>query len=278
MHIIRRIKYYHLPCQQHSLNLSCFYDDLYLCFCYNLEKQRLANCFEFNHNMTFDCFGESVCENGGQCFQDSPICPQRSSCICQPCFYGIRCQFSSDKFGFSLDGILGYYIQPNIDVVHQSSMVKISLTLTIVFITIGYINGILSFITFNNKKICEVGCGLYLLTSSITTLLTTTIFGLKFSILLLGQMKIITNRLFLYIQCLSIDFLLRVFLNMDQWLNACIAVERAVVTINAIGFQKKRSKKIAKIVIIILSIFIISTCIYDPFYRRLMDDAIDDDS
>ncbi|CAF1418819.1 unnamed protein product [Rotaria sordida] len=91
-------------------------------------------------------------------------------------------------------------------------------------------------------------------------------------------MEIITNRLFLYIQCLSIDFLLRIFLNMDQWLNACIAVERAVVTINAISFQKKRSKKIAKIVIIILSIFIISTCIYDPFYRRLMDDAIDDDS
>ncbi|CAF4285805.1 unnamed protein product, partial [Rotaria sordida] len=39
MHIIRRIKYYHLPCQQHSLNLSCFYDDFYLCFCYNLDKQ-----------------------------------------------------------------------------------------------------------------------------------------------------------------------------------------------------------------------------------------------
>ncbi|CAF1539873.1 unnamed protein product, partial [Rotaria sordida] len=278
MHIIRRIKYYHLPCQQHSLNLSCFYDDFYLCFCYNLEKQRLTNCFEFNHNMTFDCFGESVCENGGQCFQDSPTCPQRSSCICQPCFYGIRCQFSSNRFGFSLDGILGYYIQPNIDIVHQSTMVKVSLALTIVFIIIGYINGILSFIAFNNKTICEVGCGLYLLTSSITTLLTTTMFGLKFWILLLAQMKIITNRLFLYIQCLSIDFLLRVFLNMDQWLNACIAVERTVVIINAIGFKKKRSKKIAKIVIIILSIFIISTCIYDPFYRRLMDDAIDDDS
>ncbi|CAF4159051.1 unnamed protein product [Rotaria sordida] len=278
MDIIRRIKYYHLPCQQHSLNLSCFYDDIYLCFCYNFEKQRLANCFEFNHNMTFDCFGESVCENGGQCFQDSPTCPQRTSCICQPHFYGIRCQFSSNRFGFSLDGILGYYIQPNINLVHQSSMVKISLALTIVFITIGYINGILSFITFNNKKICEVGCGLYLLTSSITTLLTTTMFGLKFSILLLAQMKIITNRLFLHIQCLSIDFLLRVFLNMDQWLNACIAVERAVAAINGIGFQKKRSKKIAKIVVIILSIFIISTCIYDPFYRRLMDDEIDDDS
>jgi hypothetical protein len=54
LHLIRRIKYYHLPCQISTLNLSCFYDDIHICLCYNY-KQRLANCFEFNHNMTFDC-------------------------------------------------------------------------------------------------------------------------------------------------------------------------------------------------------------------------------
>ena len=31
-HLIRRIKYYHLPCQNQSLNLSCFYDDVHLMF------------------------------------------------------------------------------------------------------------------------------------------------------------------------------------------------------------------------------------------------------
>ncbi|CAF4081733.1 unnamed protein product [Rotaria sordida] len=31
IHIIQCIKYYHLPCQNLSLNLSCFYDDIRIC-------------------------------------------------------------------------------------------------------------------------------------------------------------------------------------------------------------------------------------------------------
>ncbi|CAF3975438.1 unnamed protein product [Rotaria sp. Silwood2] len=272
MHLLRRIKYYHLPCQKYSLNLSCFYDDTHICLCYNYEQKRLANCFDFKHNMKFDCLGQSVCENEGQCFQDTPDCPQRSMCICPTCFYGTRCQFSSSGFGLSLDGILGYHIQPYISLKHQPKIVKTSLALTIIFIIAGLINGILSFITFKNKTICEVGCGLYLLGSSITTLLTTIIFGLKFWILIFAQMAHISNQLFLQIQCISLDFLLRVCITMDQWLNACIAMERAMTIIKATHFHKKKSKQIAKIVIVILLIFTISTAIYDPFYRRLIDE------
>ncbi|CAF2821896.1 unnamed protein product [Rotaria sp. Silwood2] len=187
MHILRRIKYYHLPCQKYSSNLSCFYDDLHICLCYDYEKQRLANCFDFNHNMKFDCLGQSVCENEGQCFQDTPDCPQRSMCICPKCFYGTRCQFSSSGFGLSLDAILGYHIQPHISLIQQPNIVKTSLALTLIFMVVGFINGVLALITFNNKTICEVGCGLYLLGSSITTLLTTIIFGLKFWILILHK-------------------------------------------------------------------------------------------
>ncbi|CAF4395012.1 unnamed protein product [Rotaria sp. Silwood2] len=205
MHILHRIKYYHLPCQRYSSNLSCFYDDIYMCLCYDYKQQRLANCFEFNHNMKFDCLGQGICENE------------------------------------------------------------------------GLINGILSLITFNNKVICKVGCGLYLLGSSITTLLITIIFTSKFYILLLAQMIIISNQLFLKIQCLSLDFLLRVCLNMDQWLNTCVAIERAITIKAAIHFDKKKSKQTAKIVIVILLIFIVSTNIYDPIYRRLIDEEIEDD-
>ncbi|CAF4848680.1 unnamed protein product [Rotaria sp. Silwood1] len=277
LNLLRRIKYYHLPCQNLSTNLTCFYDNLHLCFCYDYQQQRLANCFKFNHDMKFDCFGQSVCENEGKCFQDTPDCPQRATCICLPCFYGARCQFISTRFGLSLDAILGYHIQPNNTLRHQSNIVKISLVLTIIFMIAGFINGILSFITFNNKTICEVGCGLYLLGSSITTLFTTIIFGLKFWILLLAQMTIISNPLFLRIQCISLDFLLRVFLNMDQWLNACIALERAITTLMAAGFDKKKSKQIAKIVISILIMFMIGTNIYDPIYRRLIDEENEDE-
>ncbi|CAF4392432.1 unnamed protein product [Rotaria sp. Silwood2] len=276
MHVLRRIKYYHLPCQKYLSNLSCFYDDLHICLCYDYGKQRLANCFDFNHNMKFDCLGQSVHENEGQCFQDSLDCPQRSMCICPTCFYGTRCQFSSSEFRLSLDAILGYHIQSHISLIHQPNIIKISLTLTLIFMVAGLINGILALITFNNKTIREVGCGLYLLGSSITTLLTTIIFGLKFWILVLAQMIPISNRLFLYIQCVSLDFILRVSLNMDQWLNACVATERAVTIIKAAHFNKEKSKKRAKIVIGILVIFTIGTSITDPLYRRLIDEENDD--
>ncbi|CAF4759733.1 unnamed protein product, partial [Rotaria sp. Silwood2] len=110
-----------------------------------------------------------------------------------------------------------------------------------------------------------------------TTLLTTIIFGLKFWILVLAQMATLSNRSFLQIECLLFDFILRVCLNMDQWLNACVATERTITMIKGARFRKKKSKRIAKIVIIILLIFIISTSIYDPLHRRLIDEENEDD-
>ncbi|CAF1225711.1 unnamed protein product [Rotaria sp. Silwood1] len=275
-HLLRRIKHYHVPCQK-NLNLSCFYDDIHLCLCYNLQKQRLANCFEFNHNMTYNCLDQNSCKGESQCFQDDDICPTRSVCICSPCFYGTQCQFSVNGFGLSLDGILGYHIQPHIDLLNQPSIILFSLSVVIISIVVGLINGILSLITFQNKQVCEVGCGFYLIGSSITTLLTTIIFALKFWILVLAQMTVISNRVFLKIQCVSFDFLLRVCLNMDQWLNACIAIERTITVLKGINFNKKKSKTNAKIVIIILSISIVSTNIYDLFHRHLIDEENEDD-
>ncbi|CAF1469882.1 unnamed protein product [Adineta steineri] len=103
------------------------------------------------------------------------------------------------------------------------------------------------------------------------------LFGLKCWILIFSQMTIISNRTFLRIQCITLDFLLQSCLNMDQWLNACVAGERAYTIIKGTRFQKKKSKKAAKIIIIILIIVIISTSIYDPFYRRLIDEENDDE-
>ncbi|CAF4007028.1 unnamed protein product [Rotaria sp. Silwood2] len=73
----------------------------------------------------------------------------------------------------------------------------------------GFINGVLSLITFNNNVIYEVGCGLYLLGSSITTLLTIILLGLTFWILVPAQMSLLKNRLFVQIQCMLFDLLLR---------------------------------------------------------------------
>lgn len=271
-HVLRRIKYYHLPCLNSSLNLSCFYDDNYFCLCYKFEQKRLANCFEFHHNMTMNSLGKNECHNQGEYFQDHPTCPRRSMCLCKPCFYGILCQLRESGFGLSLDGILGYHILPNSSITHQPMIIIISIILTIIYFIVGLLNGLISIITFNNKTIQEVGCGIYLFGSSITTLLTSIIFGLKYWILVYSHMGILTNKVFLSIQCYSIDFMLRLCLNMDQWLNACVAVERAFTSIQGASFSKIKSKKIAKLMILILLIFNIGTSIHDPIYRNLIEE------
>ena len=268
--IIRRIKYYHLPCQDISQNLSCFHDLKYLCLCETMLKNRVANCFEFDHEMKYDCQGQNECEYNAACLQDDPKCPTKSMCICPSCYYGSRCQFSTSSFGLSLDAILGYHILPEVALTQQSSIIQFSLLVTIIFFIIGLINGILCILTFKNHVVLEVGCGLYLLCSSITTLLTMIMFTWKFFVLLLTQMTIFSNQTFLLSQCYTIDVLLRIFILLDQWLNTCVAIERTITVIKGINFNKKASLKSAKIAIVILCLMITATSIHDPFYRNLI--------
>ncbi|CAF1486415.1 unnamed protein product [Adineta ricciae] len=273
LHILRRIKYYHLPCLNHSFNVSCFHDDIHLCLCYqHTNNKRLVNCFEFNHNQTFDCSGQSVCEHDGQCFQDSLRCPTRSICACPSCFYGSRCQFTTNGFGLSLDAILGYHIIPNLTFSSQSSIVKFSLMLIVVFFIAGLVDGIVALMIFQGQKIREIGCGLYLLGTSMTSIATTITLGLKYLILVLAQMNVITDRSFLKIQCYSLDFILRVFLSLGQWLDASVAIERTITVIQGIKFNKKKSKTTAKLVIVLLILMIIGTNVHDPFNRHMIEE------
>ncbi|CAF4059386.1 unnamed protein product [Adineta steineri] len=277
LHLIRRIKYFHVPCQTYSPQLSCFYDEVYFCLCVDFGNQRIANCFEFNHTSKRDCSGKSICENNGQCLQDSQTCPQTSMCVCPTCFYGTQCQFTTNGYSLSLDAILGYHIQTNIDIIHQTIIIQISITLTVLMSIIGLVNGIFLLITFQNKILWKSGCAIYLLGSSITTLFTIIIFFLKFIILLLSQMTFITDRSYLNFQCIITDYFLQTGLHMDQWLNACVALERAITTIKGINFNAKKSKKIAKFNLIILFIFIIGTNMIDPIHRRLIDENSNDE-
>ena len=45
--------------------------------------------------------------------------------------------------------------------------------------------------------------------------------------------------------CYGIEPLLKIFLSLDQWLNACVALERAMSSIQGTGFNKTRSKRMA---------------------------------
>jgi hypothetical protein len=269
LHPLRRIKHYHKPCQMDH-KLHCFYDERYMCLC---GEDHRANCLTFDHNKTYKCqddYGD--CENGAQCFLDGEDCQLSSACLCLDCYYGSKCQFSTYGLGLSLDAILGYHIKSNVQVSDQSTYVKVSIGLTTIIFIVGTISSLLSILTFQAKQPWVVGCGVYLLGASISSLLSIWIFTCKVLFLLLSQMALVTNRSFLRFQCVFIDFLLQVFLSFEDWLIACVAFERATAVIQSVRFNKSKSQQIAKKICFILFLFTVCTSIHDPFHRRLLDD------
>ena len=214
----------------------------------------------------------SYYENGGQCFQNTEKCPTAAVCACPRCFLGTRCHLSTRGFGLSLDVILGYQIRLEQSFINQPSSIKISGIVTIIMLIIGIANGVLSILTFKQKVLRQIGCGIYLFTASIISIVTITIFALKYFFLIAIQLSWITNMTFLKGHCISIDFLLKAFLQIGDWLNACVAFERLMTTILGIKLNKKLTKKVAIWIILLVCLFVIGSTIQEPLYRALIKD------
>ena len=271
LHLIKRIKLYHMPCPDRP-ELACFYDSNHMCLC---NRARQANCFDFDHHMAHDCRGHNLCENDGQCFQDNFTCPTLSTCVCQDCYYGSRCQFSTKGSTLSLDAILGYAIRPLTRITQQSLAVKMSICITTIIFTIGFLSNLCSLLTFQSKTTHNVGCGQYLLMSSIVSILTLSILSIKFCILLAWQIGSIKNQNFLFIQCILIDYFLRVLVSTGDWLNACVAIERVVNIIQGIKFNKQKSIKYARWIILLVFMLTFVSHLYDPIHRQIIHDEED---
>jgi hypothetical protein len=171
-----------------------------------------------------------------------------------------------------LDVILAYGIRSNIAINQQSPVVKVIITLSTVIFGLGLLSGLFSLLTFQTKKSRDIGCGIYLFASSITSIITMSVFTVKIWILLATQMGSIKNRLFIHIQCIVIDFLLRFLVSSGDWLSACIAIERAVNVTKGVNFDRVKSKKVARCIIPAVLLFTSCTHIHDPIHRLLVDD------
>ncbi|CAF1353414.1 unnamed protein product [Adineta steineri] len=264
----RRLKYYPLQCRE-NLKFKCFYDEKHMCIC---DESRFANCFRFSYSNFYDCQGDNYCENDGKCIQDRVKCLTTSVCKCEDCYYGDKCQLTTKGYSISLDVIFGHHIKPWASFLKQSKAVKITASLTIIMFILGCLNGLICILTFRQKSLIEVGCGIYLLMNSITSLLTITLFTIKYCQLVTFQMNLITNRSFIDFNCKSTDVLLKIFLCFGDWLNACAAIERAFTTIQGTHFSKSKSTYIAKYVIPTILCLITISYIHDPISRQLFDD------
>ncbi|CAF0878090.1 unnamed protein product [Adineta steineri] len=192
--------------------------------------------------------------------------PEESSCV-----IGDQCNFYIKGIGLTLDDILHDELQPNTVLNNQPFSIKLSAGLTIIMFIAGSINSILSFITFQSKDSQQVGCGMYLFASSITSFLAITMFIIKFWFVVLTHINVSTSLSVLRGGCASIEPILKLFLYLDGWLNACVAVERAVLIFKGVKFDKKKSKSIARRTILILPFCIFGTLIHELAFRRLFE-------
>ncbi|CAF3771435.1 unnamed protein product [Adineta steineri] len=194
----------------------------------------------------------------------SPFSPKESSCV-----IGDQCNIYIKGIGLTLDDILRDELQPNTVLNNQSFSIKLSAGLTIIMFVAGLISTILCFITFQHKDSQQVGCGMYLLASSITSLLTISMFIIKFWFVVLTHINESTSLSILRGGCVAIEPILKNFLYLDGWLNACVAVERAVLIFKGVNFDKKKSKSIARRTVFILPLCILCTFIHELVFRRL---------
>ena len=134
----------------------------------------------------------------------------------------------------------------------------------------GLINGILSCITFQNKELRKVGCGMYLLASSITSLITISMFTVKFWFSLLTHMNVFIRPSVLLGGCRSIEPILKLFVYFDAWLNACVAVERAINIFKGVNFDTAKSKRIARWIIMILPFCIMGSTHSRTYQARIV--------
>jgi hypothetical protein len=265
---LRRAKYYPMLCRQYK-QLMCLYDEIYMCIC---DLDRFSNCFQFNRSLNYDCQGQNVCQNNGRCFENNATCPTMTMCVCEKCYYGTKCEYSMKGFILSLDPILGYHIKPNVSINRQPLIVKISIAIITLMFAFGLVSQSLSIITFRMKKTREVGCGWYLLFSSSVSLCLIIVLKIKFWILILSQKAILTNRSFLVFSCIVTDGSLKALLATNEWLNACVAIERMFSVLKGAGFNKFKSKRIAKSISFIILLLTVCTYLHDPLKRELIDD------
>ena len=187
------------------------------------------------------------------------------------CILGDRCNYRTRGIGLTLDDILRNDIEQNTPLNNQSFLIKIGAALTMIIFAGGLINSLLSLLTFLNVELRKVGCGIYLLSSSITSFLTISLLTIKFWFVVLSQMLASVSFSAFHGGCVSIEPLLKLFLYVDTWFNACVAVERAVSVSKGVKFNRKRSKRIARGIIIILPLFVMITIIHEPINRATLE-------
>ena len=262
---LKRVKFYH----KYFKHVKCFYDEIYMCL---IDHNQLPDCYLFNHDQSNCSSDRQYCQNGGRCFQRKRSGQLNFVCVCPECIAGSFCQLNMDQFSLTLESMFGRLIIIDQSFSKQPIFIKIILILITLLFSLGLISNIISIFTFVHPNIRQCGVGHYLLTLSIVSQFTLTIFTLRFIYMLSSQITIFKNIELLNFTCISFDFILSLLVSICDWLTACIACERVAIVIKAIHFNKSLSIRMVKIVIPLLIGFLIFASCHHLFNRILITD------
>ena len=263
MQPINRMKWYHEPCQN-NYELACFFDEQLMCLC---TRQHLTQCATFFHQIT-NCSERYRCLNDGLCVQESNINnPLDYFCICQECYFGDLCQFTTSQYSISLDSLIGQTIKTDVAFQEQPIIVISSFIIVLISIVIGLLlNGFTILLFIYQNKCRETGSGLYILTTSCFGVLSLLVLGLKLISLVFNLFM--SNKF----GCMTIEYLLKYLPTVADWMNTFVSLERFWVTKKKTKFDKKKSRHIAKRVIPLSIFIILISLLHDPFHRESVVD------
>ena len=98
-----------------------------------------------------------------------------------------------------------------------------------------------------------------MLVASLVSIFTMTLFVLKYFFLVVTQLTMVENRTFLLVQCLLLDYFLKILLQIGDWLYACVAMERLITIMKRANFNKNLSRQVAKYIILLVCIIVAGT-------------------
>ena len=264
---LSRAKFYHDPCVSNE-DRVCFHDENYMCIC---DRLRLAKCFIFIQDQ-MNCSTLHSCLNRGLCLQEDEYWnPFDYICICQECFFGDLCQFTTSQYSLSLDVLIGSIVIGGERLMAQPLLVQLCLLLVFIFGMLGICLNTLTIALFLLRKACRAcGAGYYILSSSIlsSVCLITVIFKMASLVFQLQLPDVFV--------CHCIEYLLKVLPSLVDWINSCVLLEYVSV-IRLVGrFTQKKSRKFAKRIIGILCVVVPLSFIHDPWHRlSVIDPRLD---
>ena len=230
---------YHNLCRNYSSSFPprCFFDNGYLCMC-EINNYR-AECFRYDHQVDRcdQCFSQGRCVRGDLRKNDEFVC------ICAPCHYGRRCQFSSEDFSFTLEQLFTHSLLHTEKSTRQWAFIGIIFAGCLILI-IGSINNLFMFITFYRSKFLQTGVGNYLLVGSVINQMTLSALAFRsiYSVLNVTGYTAIVNVTVNKILCKSMPFALMSLGQLSYWLMSTVAIERLYVTWNISGRWLKKPR------------------------------------